>query len=348
LPPPPTPPPTPPSSNHPSPDIHGGAGPISALFINDKSPKPTPHASGALIKIKAFGLNRMDLLQREGHYPLPPQAPKTLGVEFSGVIESFGSAPEHGFSIGDEVFGLAYGGAYAEYIVVSTHMLVHKPKELSWEEAAGIPETWITATQAMYLVGEWKPGMSILWHAGASSVSIAGIQLALGDSASAVYVTVSSQEKIDFCVKEMGATAGFNYNTQKWDEEVLKATGGKGVDLIVDFVGQNYFEQNLNAAARDAHIVHLGALSGTKTKGPVDLAPFLRKRLRFEGSSLRSRDEAYQGRLRDQLVEHALPRLVDGRFKVLIEKVFPWGEIQKAHELLASNTTKGKVICTID
>jgi len=161
-------------------------------------------------------------------------------------------------------------------------------------------------------------------------------------------VTVGSQEKVDFCVNEMGATAGFNYNTQKWDEEVLKATGGKGVDLIVDFVGQNYFEQNLNAAARDAHIVHLGTLSGAKTKGPVDLSPFLRKRLRFEGSSLRSRDEEYQGRLRDQLVEHALPRFVDGRFKVLVEKIFPWEEIQKAHELLASNTTKGKVICTVD
>jgi NADPH:quinone reductase-like Zn-dependent oxidoreductase len=289
----------------------------------------------------------MDLLQREGHYPLPPQAPKTLGVEFSGTIESFGCEPEGGFNVGDQVFGLAYGGAYAEYIVVSTHMLVHKPKELSWEEAAGVPETWITATQAMYIVGEYKPGMSVLWHAGASSVSIAGIQLALADGAKAVYVTVSSQEKIDFCEKALGATKGFNYNTQKWDEEVLKATDGKGVDLIIDFVGQNYFEQNLNAAARDAHIVHLGTLSGTKTKGSVDLTPFLRKRLRFEGSSLRSRDENYQGRLRDQLVEHALPRFSDGRFKVLIERVFPWEEVQKAHELLASNTTKGKVICTI-
>ena len=152
----------------------------------------------------------MDLLQREGRYPVPPQAPKTMGVEFSGTIVSLptepdatGSKPERGFAVDDEVFGLAYGGACAEYIAVSTHMLVHKPKELSWEEAAGVPETWITATQAMYLVGQFKAGDSILWHAGASSVSISGIQLAVAEKASAVYVTASSQEKIDF-LQELG------------------------------------------------------------------------------------------------------------------------------------------------
>lgn len=109
------------------------------LFIND-IPKPTPNHAQALIKVKAFGLNRMDLLQREGVYPLPPQAPKTMGVEFSGTIEELAGESERGFKKGDAVFGLAYGGAYAEYIAVSTHMLVHKPDELSWEECAGIPE----------------------------------------------------------------------------------------------------------------------------------------------------------------------------------------------------------------
>jgi len=127
----------------------------------------------------------MDLIQREGNYPLPPQAPSTLGVEFSGTIESFGADAEKGFKIGDEVFGLAYGGAYAEYIAVSTHMLIHKPSHMSWEEAAGIPETWITATQALYLIGGFEPGKRVLWHAGASSVSISGQQLCKGDGAAA-------------------------------------------------------------------------------------------------------------------------------------------------------------------
>ncbi|KIW73378.1 hypothetical protein PV04_01505 [Phialophora macrospora] len=327
-------------------DIKGGKGPISSLFINDQIPKPTPTGSQALVKVKAFGLNRMDLFQREGAYPLPPQAGPIMGVEFSGTIESFGSDPEHGFNVGDEVFGLTYGGAYAEYVAVSTHMLVHKPKELSWEEAAGIPETWITATQALYLVGEFKPGMSVLWHAGASSVSIAGIQLSKADGASAVYVTASTKEKIEF-TKTLGATEGFSYKEGDWAQALLKYTDGKGVDLIVDFVGAAYFDQNLEAAARDAHIVNLGNLGGNVVPKPVDVSRFLRKRLRFEGSSLRSRDEAYQGRLRDMLVEHALPRFIDGRFKVIVEKVFKMEDIQEAHKLLESNQTMGKLICTV-
>ena len=279
-----------------------------------------------------------------------------MGVEFSGTIVSLptepGAAncrPGRGFTVGDEVFGLAYGGAYAEYIAVSTHMLIHKPAELSWEEAAGIPETWITATQAMYLIGQFKPGDSILWHAGASSVSIAGIQLAVAEKASAVYVTASSQDKIDFC-KSLGATDGFSYreNGGNWAAPLLKATGGKGVDVIIDFVGASYFDQNLEAAGRDGRIVNLGTLGGSTLPGGIDISRFLRKRLRFEGSSLRSRDEAYQGKLRDMLVENALPRFIDGRFKVVVERVFKMEEIHRAHELLESNLTKGKIICTVD
>jgi len=223
---------------------------------------------------------------------------------------------------------------------------VHKPKELSWEAAAGIPETWITATQAMYLVGEYKPGMSVLWHAGASSVSIAGIQLAKADGASAVYVTASSREKIEFC-KTLGATEGFSYKEGDWAQALLKYTDGKGADLIVDFVGASYFDQNLEAVARDGHIVNLGGLGGVIIQGPIDISRFLRKRVRYEGSSLRSRDEAYQGRLRDMLVEHALPKFIDGSFKVIVEKVFKMDEIQDAHKLLESNQTMGKLICTV-
>ncbi|KAK4941150.1 hypothetical protein LTR10_018823 [Elasticomyces elasticus] len=327
-------------------DIKGGKGGIDALFIDSKYPKPEPKGSQALVKVKAFGLNRMDLLQREGKYPLPPQAGPIMGVEFSGTIESFGSEAERGFKVGDEVFGLAYGGAYAEYIAVSTHMLVHKPKELSWEEAAGIPETWITATQALYLVGEFKPGMSVLWHAGASSVSIAGIQLAKADKASAVYVTASTREKIDF-VKKLGATEGFSYKEGDWSEALLKYTDGKGVDLIVDFVGASYFNQNLDAAAKDGHIVNLGTLGGAVVKGDVDISRFLRKRVRYEGTTLRSRDEKYQQRLRDMLEQHAVPKFISGEFKVIIEKVFDMDAIQEAHKLLESNQTMGKLICTV-
>lgn len=290
----------------------------------------------------------MDLLQREGMYPVPPQAPKTLGVEFSGTIEAFGNEAEKGFKVGDAVFGLAYGGAYAEYIAVSTHMLVHKPDHLSWEQAAGIPETWITALQAIYLVGEFKQGKSILWHAGASSVSIAGIQLSVADKASAVYATARQDEKCDFAVRELGATKAFNTTKGDWAKEVLEATDGRGVDIIVDFLGASYFQGNLDAIAKDGHIVHLGSMGGTKLPEGVDISGFIRKRIRFEGSSLRSRDEDYQGKLRDQLAEHALPKFEKGEFRVFVEKVFPWEKIQEAHELMESNKTKGKLICKIE
>ncbi|EPS28039.1 hypothetical protein PDE_02985 [Penicillium oxalicum 114-2] len=328
--------------------IKGGKGPAEAMHVVDVE-KPVPASGQALVKIHAFGLNRMDLLQREGQYPLPPQAPETMGVEFSGVIESFGDNAEASgdFKCGDEVFGLAYGGAYAEYIVVSTKMLVHKPSQLSWEEAAGVPETWITATQALFLIGEFKKGQSVLWHAGASSVSISGIQLAKAEGASAIYATAGSQEKIDFLEKELGVTKAFNYNTEDWASEIQKLTGGSGVNVIVDFIGAPYFQGNLNTAARDGRVVVLGVMGGAKLPDGVNMAPLLFKRVRLEGSTLRSRDEEYQGKLRDTLVEHALPKFCDGSFKVFVEKVFSFEEIVQAHQLLESNKTKGKLICKV-
>ncbi|GAB1192615.1 hypothetical protein APSETT444_001808 [Aspergillus pseudonomiae] len=268
-------------------------------------PKPTPSAGQALIKIKAFGLNRMDLLQREGLYPLPPQAPETMGVEFSGTVESVNASAECAF------------------------------------------KTWITASQALHIIGQSQPGRSVLWHAGASSVSICGIQLAKAEGAKAIYATAGSQEKCDFLVNELGVTAAFNYKTQDWAAEIKKVTNGAGVDLIVDFVGANYFQGNIDVAARDGRIVLLGLMSGTKLPNGVDIGGLLFKRLRVEGSTLRSRELEYQRKLRDSMVEHVIPRLKDGTFKVFVEKVFPFTEIVQAHKLLESNQTRGKLACVI-
>lgn len=160
-------------------------------------------------------------------------------------------------------------------------------------------------------------------------------------------MTASTAEKIEFCVRELGATAGFNYRTQDWSAELLKATGGKGVDLIVDFIGASYFQGNLNAAAMDGRVVCLGLMGGTVLPAGVDIAPFIRKRVSFEGSTLRSRDEGYQKLLRDQLVEHALPKLRDGSFKVFVSRVLPFESIVEAHKLMESNQTMGKIICVI-
>ncbi|RDW81818.1 GroES-like protein [Coleophoma cylindrospora] len=315
--------------------------------MNPDTPKPVPAEGQALIKIHSFGLNRMDLMQREGRYQVPPQAGKILGVEFSGSIEGFGDGDHEGFEIGDEVFGLAYGGAYAEYLASSTKMLIRKPKEMSWTTAAGIPETWITATQALHLVGCFKPGDNVLWHAGASSVSIAGIQLAKAAGAKAIFVTAGSDAKVDFCIS-IGANAGFNYHTEDWVTGILRATNGYGVDVIVDFIGKNYSQGNFEAAAIDGRIVQLASLSGGKLDAGLDIGLLENKRLRWEGSRLRSRPLEYQQKLRELLVEFALPKFADGTFKVMIEKEFSWKDIQRAHELMESNQSKGKIICHVD
>ncbi|RKK90543.1 hypothetical protein BFJ68_g16426 [Fusarium oxysporum] len=323
-------------------DIKNGKGPISSLFIREVE-KPRPIGMQVLVKIKAFGINRMDLIQREGLYPLPPQAGPILGVEFSGVVESLGVDAGSSFQIGDEVFGLAYGGAYADFIAVSTRTLLHKPKELSWEEAAGIPETWITALQAMYNVGGFAPGKSILWHAGASSVSIAGIQLSKEGGASTIYTTAGSQDKIDL-TKEIGATEAYNYRTQNWKEALKEATKGRGVDIVVDFIGGPYFDANLQVAAKGGHIIALGALGGTDIRG-ANLLPFLTKQLKYEGSTLRAQSEEYQERLRD-LLASKLEKFVSRELKVLVDRVFRMEDIQEAHGVLERSETKGKLVCT--
>jgi NADPH:quinone reductase-like Zn-dependent oxidoreductase len=199
----------------------------------------------------------------------------------------------------------------------------------------------------MYMIGEFTPGKSILWHAGASGVSISGIQLALANGASAVYATARSAAKCDFCVKTLGCTAAFNTTNPNWTDEVLKATDGKGVDIIADLIGPDVFAGNLKIAARDARVVLIGLMSGMTFKGEFDMPSLAFKRVRYEGSTLRSRDEPYQRRLRDSFVDHALEKFKEGQFKVYIEKVLPWEQIIDAHKLMESNTIMGKIICTI-
>ena len=172
--------------------------------------------------------------------------------------------------------------------------------------------------------------------------------MSVADGASAVYATARQEAKCEFVVKELGATKAFNTSTQDWVAEVLKATDNKGVDIIIDFIGADYFQGNLDAIARDGIIVNLGSLGGSKLPAGVDIGGFVRKRIRYEGSGLRSRSEDYQMSLRNQLVEHALPRFIDGSFKIVVEKVLSWKDIQEAHRLMDQNKTKGKLICTID
>ncbi|SMR43943.1 unnamed protein product [Zymoseptoria tritici ST99CH_3D1] len=305
-------------------DVRGGAGPASALFINDSVPKPQPKPSECLVKVKAFGLNRADTLQREGKHPVPPGVTKAMGLEFSGVVEEVGSdtaaAGGEDYRVGDEVFGLTYGGAYAEYVAVSKKMLLRKPAELSWEECAAVPE--------------------------------------LASTPPKVYATTRQDAKCGFVTRQIGARAAFNTTKSypaadgsaggTWADEVKRVNGGEGVDLVIDFVGAPYFADNLAVLAKDGRVVQLGVMGGTILPAGVDISSFVMKRASFVGSTLRSRDAEYQGKLRDLFAETVVPKLVKGDYRCSVQRVLSWRKIEEAHGMLEGNVTMGKVVCLVD
>jgi NADPH:quinone reductase-like Zn-dependent oxidoreductase len=216
------------------------------------------------------------------------------------------------------------------------------------------------------LVGGYDPKTtrSILWHAGASSVSVAGIQLSKaahlfvkGAGSSdpiphpKVFATTRQQEKCDFCVNTLGCNGAVNLSNYPdkagWAEDIKKLNDGKGVDLVIDYLGGPFFQSNLEVLAMDGRVVQLGLLNGSATGGNIDISAFLRKRARFEGSTLRSRSEEYQIKLRDLFEEFVLPGILSGELKHIIERVVPWENIIDAHETVERNETKGKIVCTI-
>ncbi|KAG8878487.1 hypothetical protein FRB97_002475 [Tulasnella sp. 331] len=333
--------------------VKDGKGPIENLYIGEaERPKPTIKGQ-VVVKVKMFGLNRMDLIQREGRYPVPPGTTPILGVEFSGYIAEIGPEVDS-VKVGDEVFGLAYGGAYAQYVMTYEHMVAKKPAHLSFAEAAGIPEVCLTAYQALFLVGKLQKGESVIIHAGASGVGIAANQMARRFGAKHVITTAGSVEKLDF-LKSMpyAPTHTVNYKTEDFSEHVKKITDGKGVDVIVDFIGKDYWDKNIDSLARDGRMVHLAFMSGDKAPS-FSIAPILYKRLSILGSTLRSRALEYQSDLMVQFKNNSLPDMksgdapaAEGGLRVYVHNVYPWTEIQKAHREMAENKTSGKIVLEI-
>lgn len=339
--------------------VKDGKGPAENLYLGEAE-VPQLEDDEVLVKIKAFGLNRMDIMQREGNYPLPPHAPQIMGVEFSGHVVASKNLKGIQWKNGQEVFGLAVGGAYAEYIKVPSRMILEKPSELDWVQAAAIPENYLTAFQALRVIGDLKQGENVLIHAGASGVGLAAIQLARAFGAGKIYITAGSEDKIKFC-EEIGADKGFNYKAGDWAEELAKHTGAKGpagsVDVIVDFIGAPYFNGNLQSLKRDGRMVMLAFMGGAKIKETV-IAQILFKRLRIEGSTLRSRTVEYQSDLVQGFVrEKGLERLISGArqgsdskegSKLVIHKVYSWKDIKEAHDEMEANKNVGKIIITVD
>jgi len=294
------------------------------------------------IQVKATAVNRADLMQRKGVYPAPPGASEILGLECAGEISAVGESVTQ-WKIGDRVCALLAGGGYAETVVCAASHVLPIPSGFSFEEAAALPEVFATAWLNIFMEANLQPNESVLCHAGASGVGTAAIQLCKSFD-HPCFVTVGSDEKLDFC-RSLGATNGINRHNDDFQEHIKPWTHGKGVDVILDSVGGDYFDRNIRSLNTDGRLVMIGIMGGRKSD--IDLGRLLIKRLRVIGSTLRSRDDVYKAQLIAELSDKVWPLFDSGKLKPIIEERFNITEAEKAFDLISSNTTTGKVILSL-
>lgn len=314
-----------------------------SLYIGETE-EPRMGDDELLVRVKATALNRADLLQRRGLYPPPEGESSIMGLEMSGVVEKAGSKAE-GWKPGDRVFALLPGGGYAERVTIPAGMAMRIPEPFSFEEAAAIPEVFLTAYLNLFVLGNLQPKQTVLIHAGASGVGTAAIQL-VREAGAASIVTAGSEEKRSTCVA-LGADSAIDYKAGPFAPHVLAATGGSGVNLILDFIGGSYWEQNLQSLAADGRLIILGTMGGNTAKG-LDLGLMLRRRLQVIGSSLRSKSRADKIRLTEQFAAYAKPLFAEGRLKPVIDSVWDWDRANEAHQYMEQNKNIGKIILRVE
>jgi NADPH:quinone reductase len=306
-------------------------------------PDPEVPFGHVRVRVRAIGVNRADLLQRMGFYPAPPGVPKDIpGLEYAGEVEAVGPSTSR-FSVGDRVFGLLAGGAYAEHVVAHEREVVATPAGLSDAEAAAAPEAFVTAYDALFARGRAKPGDRVLVHAAGSGVGTAAIQLARSIGCFVVG-TSRTADKLDRCT-ELGMNVGVVPQKGAFADRVLAATGGKGVDVTIDLVGGDYVAESVAASAKRARIVLVGLTGGASTTLP--LAAVLQKRIEIIGTVLRSRPLEEKIEAAQMLERNIAPGLAEGRLKVVVDRVFPFAEAAAAHAYVAGNTSFGKVILKV-
>ncbi|WP_035053195.1 NAD(P)H-quinone oxidoreductase [Andreprevotia chitinilytica] len=301
-----------------------------------QAPVPVAGPNQLLVQVRAAGVNRADLMQAAGKYPPPPGESNILGLEIAGEVVAVGAGAS-GFAIGDAVFGLVGGGAYAEFCVLDAALALHKPESLTFEQAAALPEAWMTAWFNLIELGGLQSGESALIHAGASGVGAVAIQLAKSRGAW-VATTVGSAEKAAFC-RALGADLVVNYREQDFAAEV-KAAGG--VDFILDGVGGDYLPRNQSCLNADGRLILIGLLNGTSAE--INLGVMLVKRQRIRGSTLRPQPLAVKAKLAAALRDEVLPGVLDGRIGIHISRVFPLAEAQAAHDWVRGGHNLGKVV----
>lgn len=306
-------------------------------------PDPEVIEGEVLVKIEATALNRADLMQKKGKYPPPKGVTPILGLEMAGTVEELGPKVK-GVSIGDRVCGLLSGGGYAEYCTIRADHLLKIPEEFSFEEAAAIPEVYLTAYQAAIWLGKLAKNETILIHAGASGVGTAAIQLARELRKARIITTTGSGEKCDLTAS-LGSDLCINYNDENFAESIQDTFGEYCVDLIIDFVGSPYWDNNIEILAMDGRVVYLSFLGGSMID-KLNLTPILRKRLTITGSTLRNRSDAYKAELITAFQKDTETLFEKGKLKPIIDSVFDWEDVEEAHSRMKNNLNAGKIILT--
>ncbi|MDN3653103.1 NAD(P)H-quinone oxidoreductase [Thalassotalea ponticola] len=304
--------------------------------------KPSLSSQQCLIKVRAIGVNRADLLQRDGKYPPPKGESDILGIEVSGDVIALGSDVDS-IKIGDRVCGLVAGGGYAQYVAMHQGHMIPLPPHFSYEQGAALSEVFLTAYQSLFTIGHIIPEQSVLIHGGASGVGSAAIKLAKAMGAT-VTVTVGNEQKAQACA-QFGADHVIPYRQQCF-VEWSKAHNPKGFDVIVDIVSGSYLNKNISILALDGCIVILSMLGGRYSE-PVDIAKLLQKRARIEASTLRNRSDQYKTQLVKDFTEQFFSALCDGSIEPVIDQVFDWSHADEAHQAMAANKNIGKYILRV-
>ncbi|MFC4169773.1 NAD(P)H-quinone oxidoreductase [Teichococcus aestuarii] len=321
---------------------HGeGGGP--EVLVPARGPLPQPKPDEVLVRVLAVGVNRPDVQQRKGLYPPPPGASPIAGLELAGEVVAVGAEVRR-YKVGDRVCALANGGAYAEYCTAPEAQTLPWPAGFDALRAAALPETYFTVWANLFGHGRLAAGETVLIHGGTSGIGVTAIQLAKAFGAR-VLATAGSAEKCAAMLK-LGADAAINYKEQDFTAEVKRLTDGRGVDVLLDMVGADYFQRNLRCMAKDGRLVIIAFLSGHEAE-KVDLRPIMVKRLTVTGSTMRPRTTAEKGEIARALEEKVWPLLARGECAPAIHATFPLAKAGEAHALMESSAHIGKIMLTV-
>ena len=319
---------------------------MKAIAISDNHLKwkdaddPICKNNEVIIKVKATAVNRADLAQKAGLYPAPPGASEILGLECSGVIQEIGKDVTKR-KVGDEVIALLAGGGYAEYVACPEIQTLPLPKNINLADGAAIPEVFATCWLNLFIEGNLKTNDKVLFHAGASGIGTAGIQLCKLFSCES-FVTAGSQKKIDFCI-DLGSKYGIKRSDNSYDD--FKDICPSGFNIILDPVGGNYFDENLNNLAVDGKLIVIGILGGTKAN--INLGQLLMKRQKIIGSTIRSRSIELKGKVMYELFKNTWHHFENKEIMPIIYDRMPIKKVEKAHDIMKKNDNIGKIILEV-